>query len=374
MKGRGTRTISKTDLKAVTPDNETKTHFVIVDAVGVCENDKTDSRPLERKKTVPFDKLVLDVAKGKRDVDTLSSLAGRLARLDRQIDEKDQQEIQKTSGGLSLKVLTNKLLDAIDPDKQIERAKGIFKTTDPSKEQIQKATKQLVDEACKPFDDAKLRNLVIEVKRKNDQIIDGISKDKVTFAGYDDNAKEHAQAIVKRFHEFIEKNKDEILALQIFYNKPYGQRKLTFTQVKELAESIQKPPYSLTPEVLWQAYEQLDRSKVAGAGPKKLLTDIISLVRYALGEVKKLEPYSETINQRFQTWLKEQRVAGRKFTQQQLDWLTMIKEHIVSSVTFDVDDFQYQPFNTKGGAVKAVELFGPELTGILDELNEALAA
>jgi type I restriction enzyme R subunit len=69
-KGRGTRTISKTDLKAVTPDNETKTHFVIVDAVGVCENDKTDSRPLERKKTVPFDKLVLDVAKGKRDCAT----------------------------------------------------------------------------------------------------------------------------------------------------------------------------------------------------------------------------------------------------------------------------------------------------------------
>lgn len=117
MKGRGTRTISKTDLEAVTPGKHTKTHFVIVDAVGVCENDKTDSRPLEKKKTVPFDTLVLNVAKGKRDAATLSSLAGRLARLDRQVEEKDQGEIRKTSGGLSLKELTNKLLNAIDPDK-----------------------------------------------------------------------------------------------------------------------------------------------------------------------------------------------------------------------------------------------------------------
>ncbi len=64
MKGRGTRTIGSTDLKAVTPDSEHKTHFVIVDAVGVCESDKTDSRPLERKRSVPFEKLVESVALG----------------------------------------------------------------------------------------------------------------------------------------------------------------------------------------------------------------------------------------------------------------------------------------------------------------------
>ena len=54
MKGRGTRVISPTDLETVSPDAKYKTHFVIVDAVGVCERDKTDSRPLERKRHVPF--------------------------------------------------------------------------------------------------------------------------------------------------------------------------------------------------------------------------------------------------------------------------------------------------------------------------------
>jgi len=102
MKGRGTRTILPTDLRAVTPDAAHKTHFVIVDAVGVCEDDKTDSRPLERKRSVAFDKLIRNVALGVRDEDTLSSLAGRLARLDRQIEPKDRQAIEAAAGGKQL--------------------------------------------------------------------------------------------------------------------------------------------------------------------------------------------------------------------------------------------------------------------------------
>ena len=82
MKGRGTRVISDTDLTAVTPDAGHKTHFVIVDAVGVCESDKTDTRPLEHKKHVPFDKLLQRVAMGVRDADSLESLA-RPSRLTR---------------------------------------------------------------------------------------------------------------------------------------------------------------------------------------------------------------------------------------------------------------------------------------------------
>ncbi|GAI95209.1 unnamed protein product, partial [marine sediment metagenome] len=103
MKGRGTRTISSTDFNAVTPDATNKTHFVIVDAIGVCENDKTDSRPLERKRTVPFDKLILSVALGSRDEDTLTSLAGRLAAMDKEIDARDKGEIEQAAGGKTLK-------------------------------------------------------------------------------------------------------------------------------------------------------------------------------------------------------------------------------------------------------------------------------
>ena len=95
MKGRGTRTVSPTDLQGLTPDVKNKTHFIIVDAVGVCESDKTDSRPLERKRNIPFNKLLLNVAMGIRDEDTITSLAGRLARLDKEIDEKERKKLKK---------------------------------------------------------------------------------------------------------------------------------------------------------------------------------------------------------------------------------------------------------------------------------------
>lgn len=139
MKGRGTRVISSTDLKAVTPDVSNKTHFVVVDAVGVCENDKTDSRPLERKRSVPFDKLLMSIALGNRDEDTLASLADRLARLDREIGEKERKEIQD-AGGKPLKQIVNSLLDAVDADKKLEKAKEIFSTEVPTPEQVKKAS------------------------------------------------------------------------------------------------------------------------------------------------------------------------------------------------------------------------------------------
>ena len=372
MKGRGTRIISYTDLKGVTPDAPNKSHFVIVDAVGVCENDKTDSRPLERKKTVSFEKLIDSVSLGNRDEDTLTSLAGRLARLDSALDEKDRQEIEEVAGGKPLTQLVNTLLDAVDPDKKVEKARELFNTQTPTDEQVKEAGDSLANEACVPFDDPDLRKTIINFKKLNEQVIDNVSKDTVIFAGFSEQAKEKAQGVVNTFKQFIEENKDELTALQIIYSKPYGRRHLTYREIKHLAEIIEKPPYNLTPELLWQAYVQLDKSKVKGAGPQKLLTNIISLIRFATGESDMLEPFPETITQRFNTWIEEQETNGVEFTPEQIEWLLMIKNHISSSVNIEMDDFENVPFNQKGGMVRAYQLFGQELNNIIVELNEAL--
>ena len=117
MKGRGVRVISDTDFQSVTPDAKTKTHFVIVDAVGVCERDKTDSRPLEQKPSVPLEKLFEHIAIGAREPELLSSLAGRLIRLEKRIEPDVRAEVEKLSGGKTLSNIARDLLDAIDPDK-----------------------------------------------------------------------------------------------------------------------------------------------------------------------------------------------------------------------------------------------------------------
>jgi type I restriction enzyme R subunit len=157
MKGRGTRVISPTDLKAVTPDTSAKTHFMIIDAVGVCETDKTDSRPLEKKRNTPFEKLVDSVALGNRNADTLTSLAGRLSRLDRKMSESDRDELSSLTQGKSMKEIINSLMDAVDPDKRIEKAREIFKVDSPTDDQIKKASEELVKKACLPFDNPKFR-------------------------------------------------------------------------------------------------------------------------------------------------------------------------------------------------------------------------
>jgi type I restriction enzyme R subunit len=212
MKGRGTRIISPTDLKAVTPDVDFKTHFVIVDAVGVTETDKTDSRPLERKKSVPFEKLVQSIAMGQRDEDTLITMAGRLAKINVQLEKDQQRELEEVSNGKALSEIINGLLDAVDPDKQIEKAKEIFKVETPSDEQLTKATEELTNGACSVFDDPNFRNSLIQIRRQQFQIIDKVSKDVILSTEFDEGK---AKETIESFREFMDANKDEILALQI---------------------------------------------------------------------------------------------------------------------------------------------------------------
>lgn len=371
MKGRGTRVISPTDLQAVTPDVEHKTHFIIVDAVGATENDKTDSRPLERKKSVPFDKLVQSIAIGQRDEDTLMTMAGRLAKLNVQLEEEQQKELKGAAHGKSLIEITNGLLDAEDPDKQMEKAREMFDVEIPSDEQIEKAIEELTTEACLVFDNPDFRKTLIEIKQQQYQIIDTVSQDAIIAAEFDPGQAEKA---VQSFHEFMEANKNEILALQIIYNQPYDKRHLTYEMIRNLANTMKKPPYNLSTEYVWRAFEQLEKDKVKKRRPEFLLADIISLVRFGLQKENVLVPYQDTVDLRFSDWLVNQEKAGNIYTDEQLEWLTMIKDHIATSLEITVDDFDNVPFYDRGGVMKAYNVFEDRFNAILDELNEVLAA
>jgi type I restriction enzyme R subunit len=373
MKGRGSRTIPDTDIEAVTPDTRHKTHYVIVDAVGVCEHDKTDSKPLEYKRSIPFDKLILSIALGQRDEYSISSIAGRLAKLQLEISDNDRAAITKLAGS-KLENLTANLLDSIDPDVCIQRAKSLFSTENPTDEQAASAQKELVTQSCIPFDNPQLRQLLIDLKRKSEQTVDVISKDVVLLAGYSEEAQERARAIVIDFKKFIESNKNELLALQIIFSRNYKQRKITYEAIKELANALEKPPHNATPQVLWEAYERLDKSKVQRAGPLKLLSNMISLVRFTIGQDSILEPFSTIVDRRFQKWLSAQEGSGRTFSPLQHEWLKMIKDHIAASLSIDMDDLELSPFYEKGGPLKFYEMFGKDSDSILNDLPSALVA
>lgn len=372
MKGRGTRVVSQTELKSVTPDADAKTHFIIVDAVGVCEGVLVDTHPLEKNPSVAFEKLLEAVAFGNREKDVLSSLASRLARLDRQLSKEERKMIEDVASGKPLAAIAHGLVDALDPDSQLEAAKKATGMEEPPPEAIEKAAATLLAQAANSIAaNPALRNKLIELKRAYEQTIDTVTKDQVTEAGFSGDAKEKARAVVQSFEKFIREHKDEITALQILYSRPYRQR-LTLKAIKELAAAIKKPPPGLTAERVWHAYETLDKSKVRGAGGK-VLADIVSLVRFALHQEGELRPFRDQVNERFAHWLGEQERNGRKFTEEQRQWLDAIRDHIAASLAIEIDDFEYVPFVQRGGLGKAHQVFGKELGTLLNELNEVLA-
>ena len=386
MKGRGTRVIDDEDFRKVTPNvPEGKTHFVLVDAVGVYESTKTDEPPLEREPTIPLKKVLEDIAQDKwrRRPELLSTLMARLVRLNKRLQkpgmEREAAIVRQASGGKELQHIIQDLAHALDPDVQLAAAQEATGNSEPSAVARKTAIERLAREALAPFDNPDLRQTLLDIQTRNEQLIDNVSKDVVLESGWNVQAREAAREAVTSFRQFIETHKDEITALQIFYNQPRS-KPLKPRDLKELASAIAAPPLGLTTDKIWQAYETLNPERVRkSTDSRHLLTDLVSLVRYAMiydtDEQATLEPYQETINQRFATWLVEQEQRrGAPFSEDQRQWLEYMRDIIASSLSFEISDFELQPFSRYGGLSHASELFGDDLSTIIQELNERLAA
>ncbi|MCE2529263.1 MAG: DEAD/DEAH box helicase family protein [Acidimicrobiia bacterium] len=373
MKGRGVRVMPAGDLQVVTPDAAgDKERFVLVDAVGVTDTNLHDTVPLERKHGVGFDRLLNLIGLGDTSEDVISSAASRLARLDKRITHVDRSEVEKIAG-MSLSEIARRMVDALDPDRHYAAAKEAAGDEEPDTAQIAAARKQMVKQAVQPLaSNPKLREKLIEVRRSYEQIIDTATKDRVISGEFSRDATDRARNTIESFRQFIEENRDEINALDILYRQPYGTR-LSYADIKELANAIGRPPRAWTPDVLWRAYEVLDASKVRGSGPR-VNTDLVSLVRYALGASDELVAYSELVDERFETWLTQQANLDRTFDNDQLAYLRLIRDHLVANLAVARGDLMGAPFSSKGGLGKAHQLFGSDLDPLLSELTRELAA
>ena len=372
MKGRGVRTIPDSDLQVVTPDAAHKDRFVLVDAVGVTETKLIETTPLERKRGVSLERLLHQVALGQVSEDLVSTLASRLARIDSRIAPADRDRIEALAGQ-SLTSMGHALVDAIDPDRHLAATQMAGGTFEPSAAELAKTKAAMLGQAVQPLAaNPELRELLVNVQRSFDQVIDEISIDRITRAEFAVDARARAAETVTSFRTYLDEHKDEITALQVLYSRPYAKR-LTYRDVKELAEAIGRPPHRWTPERLWEAYETLDSTKVRGSAGT-VLTNIVSLVRFTLGEDDELAPFPERVAERFEAWLVQQQTAGRTFTAEQLDWLRLIRDHLAASLSIEARELLDPPFSQRGGLGRARELFGQNLDGLLVELTQVVAA
>ena len=375
MKGRGTRTINLDDLRKVTPSAQhTKDHFIIVDAVGVTKSLKTDSRPLERKPTVALKDLLAAVAVGAHDEDLFTTLAGRLGRLAKIITAKEAGQFKEKAQGNPIGEVVKNLLHAYDPD-QIEAASRTqFNLTAddmPTPAQLADAQEKLITKAAQPFT-GDLNSFIENVRKAHEQIIDIINPDTVEFAGWNGQAKGKAAGLVQDFQAYLETHKDEITALQIFYNQPYRRKELTYAMIKELLERLKLDKPALAPLRIWKAYERLEA--VTGTNPVNELVALVSLIRRITGIDAALTPYDKTVDKNFQAWVFQKQAGPLKFTNEQMAWLRMMKEHIATSIHIGKDDLDFAPFDAGGGLGRMWQLFGEKTDAMIDEINEALAA
>jgi type I restriction enzyme R subunit len=376
MKGRGTRTIDLDALKKVTPTAKfTKDHFVIVDAIGVTKSLKTDSRPLEKKPGVPLKDLLGAIAVGARDEDLFTSLAGRLARLEKQVTEKEKTTFQEKANGKTISQVVKELLNAYNPD-TLEEIRYKVETQYAGESPVLKDEKYneqvnaLQDKAASVFN-GELNNYIENVRKAHAQVIDHINPDTLLNVGWDKDNTEKAQTLIQDFTTWIESHKDEITALQIFYSQPYRRRELTYKMIKDVYELLKTEKPLLAPLHVWRAYEQLGQSN---GSPKNELIALVSLIRKVSGIDTNLTAFDKTVDKNFQDWVFRKQAGTLKFTEEQMQWLRMIKDYVANSFHIDREDFDLSPFIANGGLTKMWNLFGEQTDEIINELNEALAA
>jgi hypothetical protein len=132
----------------------------------------------------------------------------------------------------------------------------------------------------------------------------------------------------------------EIEAISILYSRPCSAG-LRYGQVKELARRLSIKPFHIDesqPQTLlrlWQAFGTVAPDKVdTGSGKHcKHIVDLVSLVRHAIDPESPLRPIGQAVEERFTEWLSDQQQSGGEFTEEQMQWLVAIKDHIASSLS-----------------------------------------
>ena len=377
MKGRGTRTLDKEGLQKVSPSaNSAKTHYVIVDAIGVTKSLKTASVQLDTKRSVGFTELGKAVVFGGAfDLDSISSLAARLARLDKQLSAAEQSQVSEITGGLALSQVVKELFHAINTDEIHQQAcqqEGISINDMPSEKTILQIQKQRVRQATKALS-MELITTLDDLRKQHEQKIDH-ELDEVTHAGW----TQDDETITQNFAEWIAENKDHITALQIFYNQPYQRQSFTLAMIKELAREIKKAKPKLAFTHIWQAYARLDQ---ANGQPENELTALVSLIRRIVGIDDKITPFAHIVRKNFQKWTFEHNArASTAITEAQMTWLAMIRDHIITSFAIDESDFELTPFNQHGGLGQAYDVLSDiaqndqDFSTLLDEINQQWTA
>ena len=375
MKGRGVRVINPTDFQAVTPDATAKTRFVIVDAVGVTETDLADTQPLERKPTRRARQAApAQLAFGSRDPDVVSTVAEPARAPRRAARPRTTGTSSRSSPARRLQEIAQALVAALDPDRQSRGRRSRPATTSRPAKQIATAASSCSRPRRTARDNPELRTgssrSGAPTSRRIDEFSQGPASSRPATRPTPPTAPGRPSTSFERSSRSTRTRSPRCRSS----TAARTSQRLTFKEIKELANAIGRPPYQWTPERLWARVR--DARPVEGARLRAARARPTSSRSCASRSNRRTSssrtPSSSASASR--AGCSQQENAGRTFTPEQLAWLERIRDHVAASLAINADDFDYTPFVEQGGIGKAYEVFGDGLTPLLDELNEALAA
>lgn len=373
MVGRGTRTINYEDLKKVSPTaKSTKTHFVIFDTCDVTTSIKTETRDLIRDRGPSLKELLEQVGiAGVTDEDILTTLAGRLVRVNHTLTKKQDEEAKEIVGETLHEVIEG-LLNPFDHDYVNNRliCRKISMDDDTYDGEYAKEKKELIEKAIIPIRSHDFRKWVLDVKKLNEQIIDTENNDTLASAGWDVDGKNNATRIIDSFRLFIKDHEDEIKSLGIFYGMPYEHRSKLLKEVKNFRQ-ILEDQYHLTLDQIHDAYAI--RNPDNKLGSKSSVVDLITMIRYELKLTDELVPFKTIVDRNFKDWTFRMNSGNVQFTPEQMEWLRLIRDHIANSLSVEIEDLEYGKFDQKGGLGAMSKIF-KDPVNIIEQLNEALVA
>jgi type I restriction enzyme R subunit len=180
---------------------------------------------------------------------------------------------------------------------------------------------------------------------------DVVTSQKLERYGKFDNAEDYLDA----FEKFVKANADKVAALSVLLQHPKDWRPAV---MEELKRTLNQNGFE--PEKLQRAHR---------ANGFKALADVISIVKHASATQSPLLTAEERVNRATDKFL-----TAHKLTPEQMQWLSLVREHLVKNLSMDEEDFDLTPLlEMRGGKAKARKVFG-ELTKVVSELNEAVAA
>jgi type I restriction enzyme R subunit len=201
------------------------------------------------------------------------------------------------------------------------------------------------------------QKLLLEYKRAHVpflvgyEIQDTVSSTKLERYGPYDTAEGYLDS----FSRFVKENADKVDALAILLNRPRDWRPAA---LEELRRTL--------------AQNQFDERKLQAAhqaASHKALADVISIVKHAASAQAPVLTAEERVNRAL-----ESLAAEHEFTNEQMQWLSLVREHLIKNLSLDEDDFDLAPLlQGRGGKAKAFQVFHERFKLIIQELNCAVA-